>query len=102
MVGRSVTGLVEEGEPLSIGRSSAESSLRSELPVFGELERLNASLVLLSMPRCTDRRVAFASVIKVSLGVEEFEANPDGVLKALVKLIFLVSVVRENGCVQEK
>ena len=85
---RSTAALLEERALLSIGRSSAESTLRSELLVFGKLDRLNASLVLFSMPRCTDRRVAFASVVKVSLGVEEFEENPDGILKALVKLIF--------------
>jgi len=99
---RSTAALLEERAPLIIGRSRAESSRRSERPVYGELDRLNASLVLFSMPVFTDRRVAFASVVKVSLGVEEFEENPDGVLKALVKLIFLVSVVRESGCVQEK
>ena len=99
---RSTAALLEERALFSIGRSSAESSLRSELRVFGKLDRLNASLVLFSMPRCTDRRVAFASVVKVSLGVEEFEENPDGILKALVKLILLFSVVRESGCVQEK
>ena len=101
-VGRSVTELVEERAPLIIGRSSAESSLRSELPVFGELERLNASLVLFSMPGFNDRRVVFSPVVDVSLGVAGFEKNPDGILKALVKLIFLVSMLRGNGCVQEK
>lgn len=87
-VGRSAAGLVEERAPLIRGRSSAESSLRSELPVDGELDRLNASLVLFSMPVFTDRRVAFVPVVDVSLGVEGGEENPDGVLKALVRLIF--------------
>ena len=56
--------------------------------MFGELERLNTSLVLFLIPEFADPRVVFVPVVDVSLGVEGFEENPDGILNALVKLIF--------------